>query len=117
VGGRSGEATGRALQLRNSGFDVTLYAISQDGVRWRKRSLNLIEFGGSSANNIVFDLHSPGVIYDRFEQDPSRRYKMLGYLIRPSHGYHAAYSADGVRWHSFPKSLVLEHGDTITLTL
>ena len=95
---------------------MTLYATSRDGLAWQKPKLNLIEFAGSAGNNILFDLHSPAVIFDRFEKDPQRRYKMLGYLVRPAHGYHAAYSADGVRWHSYSPSLVLEHGDTITLT-
>jgi hypothetical protein len=114
--GRSDGAQGRAPQLRNNGFDVTLYATSRDGLAWEKPKLNLIEFAGSAGNNIIFDLHSPAVIFDRFEKDAQRRYKMLGYLVRPGNGYHAAYSADGVRWHSYSPSLVLEHGDTITLT-
>jgi hypothetical protein len=115
VAGRSA-STGAAPSLRNQGFDLTLHATSSDGRTWHKPSLNRIEYKGSSRNNIVFDFHSATVLRDDREPDAAKRYKMLGYLVRPDHDYHAAYSADGIVWLNYPKSTVLEHGDTITLT-
>jgi hypothetical protein len=115
VAGRS-SPTGAAPSLRNQGFDLTLYATSRDGLSWTKPIIDRIEYGGSTRNNIVFEFHSPSVLRDERETDPAKRYKMLGYLVRPSHGYHAAYSADGIVWHDYPKSAVLDQGDTITLT-
>ena len=116
VGGRSDIRGGHAPSLRNNGFDVTLYATSHDGLRWTKPALGLHAFDGSDANNIVFDFHSASVLRDDLEKDPAKRYKMLGYLVRPAHAYQAAYSADGIHWKPYPKSAVLEHGDTITLS-
>lgn len=87
--------------------DRVLYATSQDGVRWTKPSLD------SSGQNAVFSIHSPSVLLDLRESDPAKRYKMLG---SKGGGYHAAFSADGLRWTSYPKNPVLKFGDTITLT-
>ena len=87
--------------------DRVLYATSQDGVRWTKPSLD------SSGQNAVFSIHSPSVLLDTRESDPAKRYKMLG---SKGGGYHAAFSADGLRWTSYPKNPVLKFGDTITLT-
>ncbi len=102
--------------LRRNGFDLTLLATSQDGLSWTKPPLELHAFNGSTANNIVFDYHSPSVLRDDAETDPQKRYKMLGYVGHPHHAYHAAYSADGVHWSDYPVNPVLKHGDTITLT-
>ena len=98
--------------LRGNGFTSILYATSPDGATWTKPSLNLYAYDGSTTNNIVFDLGSPSVLFDPFEQDASKRYKLLG-----TYGgkYHAAYSADGLNWKSYPKSAVLNYADTITL--
>ncbi|MFA6563933.1 MAG: hypothetical protein WCV00_18675 [Verrucomicrobiia bacterium] len=87
--------------------DRVLYATSQDGVRWTKPSLD------SSGQNAVFSIHSPSVLLDTRETDLAKRYKMLG---SKSGGYHTAFSADGLRWTSYPKNPVLKYGDTITLT-
>src|SRR5690606_13498602 len=91
-GGRSSSAKA-APALPNGGFDLTLQATSQDGRTWLKPSLGQVAYNGSSQNNIVSAFHSASVLRDERERDPSRRYKMLGYLVRPSHAYHAAYSA------------------------
>lgn len=114
-GGRS-SSEGAAPSLPNGGFDLTAFATSRDGLNWHKPALGQVEYNGSSRNNIVSGFHSASVLRDERETDPAKRYKMLGYLVRPSHAYHAAYSADGLAWHAYPKSAVLEHGDTITLT-
>lgn len=87
--------------------DRVLYATSQDGVRWTKPALD------SSGQNAVFSIHSPSVLLDTRESDPAKRYKMLGCK---GGGYHAAFSADGLRWTSYAKNPVLKYGDTITLT-
>jgi hypothetical protein len=87
--------------------DRVLYATSQDGVRWTKPALD------SAGQNAVFGIHSPSVLLDTRESDPAKRYKMLG---SKGGGYHAAFSADGLRWTSYSKNPVLKYGDTITLT-
>jgi hypothetical protein len=111
-GGSSAPTSGRRLR----GGAATLLATSTDGIAWRKPELNLYAHGGSTANNIVYDLHSVSVLRDDFETKPEKRYKMLGHSSRPAPGYQAAYSADGVHWKSYPNETVLKHGDTSTLT-
>lgn len=112
---RAARAVGanRTPSLRTNGYDLTLYATSRDGVSFVKPDLGIHSFDGSSANNIVFDLHSPSVLHDRRDADPARRYKMLGY-----HGgaYRSATSPDGLHWtRDSSKNGVLAHSDTITL--
>lgn len=107
----NGEA--RAPQLRRGGRNLVLFATSADGVSWDKPALNVHAYGGSTANNIVFDAQSPAVVFDRFESDPARRFKLLAY----SGGkYLAAFSADGLRWDDFSKSPVFDGSDTMSMT-
>ena len=111
-GGSSAPTSGRRLR----GGATTLLATSTDGIAWRKPEFNLYAHGGSTANNIVYDLHTASVLRDDFETNPEKRYKMLGHSSRPAPGYQAAYSADGIHWKSYPTETVLKHGDTSTLT-
>ncbi len=105
--------TNRTPSLRTNGYDLTLYATSRDGVSFVKPALGLHSFDGSSANNIVFDLHSPSVLRDQRDPDPARRYKMLGYQ---GGAYRSATSPDGLHWtRDSSKNGVLAHSDTITL--
>lgn len=107
------DGTKPAPQLRAGGQDIVLLATSPDGLKWDKPTLGLHAYDGSTANNIVADLHSPAVVLDRFDRDPARRYKLLGY----SHGgYYASYSADGKRWTAFPQPLVFKGNDTMSMT-
>ncbi|WP_395743928.1 hypothetical protein [Prosthecobacter sp.] len=99
--------------FRKGKGDVVLYATSQDGLKWERPALGLHSFQGSTANNIIFDLHSPSVYVDVRDPDPARRYKMLGSLMGK---YYAAVSADGVKWSSYPKQAILKSSDNISLT-
>ena len=75
------------------------YAVSADGVHWEKPELGLVEFGGSTANNILLRgvewTHC--VLKDEGDADPGRRYKLL-YWPSAGDGIHAAFSEDGIRW-------------------
>ena len=100
--------------FRKGKGDMVLYATSQDGLRWDKPALGLHSFQGSTANNIVFDLHSPSVLVDSRDPDPARRYKMLG---SSSGKYYAAVSADGLKWKNYPDNKpMLMSSDNISLT-
>jgi hypothetical protein len=105
--------TPASAALRGGGMDIVVWATSTDGVRWEKPALGLHAYDGSTANNIVADLHSPAVVVDRFERDPARRFKLLGYH---KGGYFASYSADGLRWHAYPKAPVFTGSDTMSMT-
>lgn len=104
--------TGRLRMWYMAAPDYVLHATSAHGERWVKEPLGLHDYEGSTENNIVHRLHSPSVMLDIREPDPAKRYKMLG---AQSGNYHAAYSADGLRWARYAKNPVLNHEDTITL--
>ena len=84
------------------------YAESDDGVRWRKPELGLVEYNGSRANNLVLMTPRLGtinlkVLFEPGEADDSRRYKMGAHVWFPKNGSRlgtlAPYgSPDGFRW-------------------
>src|SRR6185295_16354157 len=55
------------------------YATSKDGLHWDKPILNLVEYDGSKANNILFQpklgLDSAVIVKDTSDPDPTRLYK------------------------------------------
>jgi hypothetical protein len=117
------------------------YATSPDAVHWTKPILNLQDFKGSKANNIVnqgrvFWINS-AVILDEHETDPARRYKSVSWdfapiqgretwpagFYRPSGeaeyrkkrplGVSVAFSPDGLHWEPYAGNPVLrDTGDT-----
>ena len=60
---------------------VWCYATSKDGYHWEKPSLGLVEFEGSTDNNILKDENWPkikgGIFVDQHEKDPAKRYKAM----------------------------------------
>ncbi|HEY3686829.1 MAG TPA: hypothetical protein VGL93_27590 [Streptosporangiaceae bacterium] len=90
------------------------YATSRDGRHWRKPDLGVHDYGGSTANNIVGDMHSATVVKDDRDPDPARRYKMLG--MSYGSGYAVWFSPDGVRWTPSPANPVLPDGDVANVT-
>ena len=91
---------------------TTLFATSLDGVSFDKPVLNLVDFNGSKANNILFDGTTAVGIYDDAYNDPnaSSRFKCWGNLPAADNnlGYTAqlggtAVSADGVHWTDYKR--------------
>ena len=88
-------------------------ATSRDGYHWEKPSLGLVEYFGSTANNLVDlnqELHGVQacvVFDDPDDPDPSRRYKMA-FESKVKYGgrFAVAYSADGLRWCESPNNPV-----------
>lgn len=94
------------------------YAESQDGLDWVKPSLGLIEFEGSTDNNLCLFLgpedeqpaprkhrsgqcHNPSVIKQTWEKNPEKRYAL--YTYGPDHGKaRVAFSPDGLGWTFVP---------------
>ena len=117
---RGSDMERRDARLRFTGSDLVLYATSVDGMAWRRPDVGGYSFGGNSANNIVYAMHSPSVLHDPNDANPTRRYKMVGYLREaPGHGgrgYYAAHSPDGIQWSLYPKNPIIPGGDTITLS-
>lgn len=92
------------------------YAESEDGIRWTKPDLGLIDFEGSRANNLFVTVtqdpaekpprkdrgqcHNPSVIRTENPRTPDERYAMFCYGADYDK-VRAAYSPDGLRW-KFP---------------
>ena len=92
--------------------EFTCYAESKDGIHWTKPELELFEFNGSTANNIVLDglgTHcfvafrddKPGVPADA-------RYK--GISRGNPGGLYIFKSPDGIRWTQIQKKAVITNG-------
>ena len=68
------------------------YAVSADGIQWTKPNLGLIEFQGSTQNNLVMrNSHGVGVTLDRHDPDPLARFKAF---LEGG----VASSPDGLHW-------------------
>ena len=82
---------------------VVCYAESTDGLRWTKPHLNICEFDGSTANNIILDHHT--TIFDNFsvfkDANPDcpedERYKGVG-LDGNDHCLWCFTSSDGIHF-------------------
>jgi hypothetical protein len=69
------------------------FATSEDGIKWTKPELGLVEYEGSKKNNILWrGPHGAGIFKDDTDSDPARRYKMIFQGVATSH------SADGINW-------------------
>ncbi|MBX7256492.1 MAG: hypothetical protein K1Y02_09040 [Candidatus Hydrogenedentes bacterium] len=110
--------TARDPKLGDQAKNHVLYATSADGIRWDRPELNLFSFGGNPHTNIVFDFHSPSIVFNANQSDPEMRYVMFGRSKGgKKSGYTTATSSDGLHWTPNPNEPVLDGGDTCTLTL
>ncbi len=81
------------------------YAVSDDGVNWKKHNLNLVEYHGSKDNNIL-PLPPCGTVFIDPIAPPGQRYKYVTYGHGAEVGSIAQYgmriwwSEDGLRWQS-----------------
>ena len=119
----------RASNYREE-LDLSCYAVSRDGIHWERPDLGLVEFEGSTRNNIMSDrsVRSEGGLYnsgrapnafrDSREQNPDRRYKALGYA-RAENGVTGLciyFSPDGLAWKEHPGNpVMMGTGDTHTV--
>lgn len=98
---------------------IWCYAESEDGLKWEKPSLGLIEHQGTRENNIyVFgqpQAFTPFV--DPNESDPARRMKSSVNSLRIDTAL--AYSADGLRWTQYRNGAAItgRASDTISQVL
>lgn len=77
------------------------YAESKDGIHWDKPSLELVDFEGSSKNNILLlHAHGTGVFFDYGEENPQKKYKLVTKVDYPDGRSFMAvsFSADGIHW-------------------
>ena len=74
---------------------MTAYAESDDGIHWTKPKLGIIEFNGSSENNLVWDGPAENLAVFRDDNPnchPAERYKSLA----RSWYLHGLVSPDGL---------------------
>jgi len=123
--------------------EAVCYAESDDGLKWTKPNLGLIEAGGTKANNVVYTpafakqqtVHGIGVFIDPIAS-PEQRYKLV-YMSRGSDAEIQAFKAkyplsvspagerkstfirlasspDGIRFTPMPTPLMVHQSDTLT---
>ncbi|HVX47548.1 MAG TPA: hypothetical protein VHC49_26905 [Mycobacteriales bacterium] len=101
------------------GAEFACYATSRDGITWTKPDLGLVDYHGSTQNNIVLatgpgaDL--AGVIRDPDDPDPNKRFKLLIYQGDPK-GYNAYFSPDGLHWTAYSQNPVIEGADVANVS-
>jgi hypothetical protein len=83
------------------------YAESDDGISWRRPSLDLIQFQGQDSH-LIFDQspHGVAVFYDHADPDPQRRYKLITGAA-PSHRISVFQSPDGIHWQPAAENPVI----------
>jgi DNA-binding FadR family transcriptional regulator len=91
------------------------YAVSVDGIHWRRPALGITPFDGDNQTNLLIpwgdpnrpDTMSSTIIRDPESEDPSRRYIMLHYCsgMHPV-GLGLSYSPDGLHWQPHPDNPV-----------
>jgi len=85
------------------------YAESADGIHWEKPNLGLVEYQGSTDNNLIFDgLDGKTTHGACFFKDPTappaERYKTL---FLSAHGVAGGYSPDGLHWKAYAQDPIL----------
>jgi hypothetical protein len=93
-------------------FERVCFAKSKDGLVWEKPNLGLVEYKGSTENNLV-DLNQGShhvqacvVLYEPDDPDLQRRFKMVFECDKYEKRFAVAYSADGLTWHESPNNPV-----------
>ena len=100
----------RAKSRTVSMYEHACCAKSTDGIRWTRPKLGQCEFGGSTANNIVWD-GIGGHNFSPFKDTnpacaPSQRYKALA--SKGKHALFAFVSPDGFEWKLLRRSPVVD---------
>lgn len=85
-----------------------LYAESEDGIHWRKPSLDLHKRDGQGTNIVISDALGISYILDPHEPNPSKRFKALYLSYTPRkgpdpNGAFAATSDDLIHWNRLPE--------------
>lgn len=117
-------AAGRAMEISGSAM---AYAESVDGFHWKKPDLNLIQYGGSRANNLITTLGNTACVFRDPNGIPEERFKGVHFDLLPAgeippnagslqkYGLYGISSPDGFHWTKRPKVLVRHFADTLNV--
>lgn len=98
-------------------MEVTCYAESIDGIHFVKPELGLYEYGGSTANNIVWEgplSHNFSPFLDRSPYvSTEQRYKAVSGIDE----LNAFVSEDGIHWGKLQENPILKEGDFDSLNV
>ena len=87
-------------------------AVSEDGINWDRPDLGMVEYDGSTKNNIVPpDKYMHFLFYDEHETDPSRRFKGFtrwGSTQTPGMTIDLYYSPDALDWTPYENNPVVD---------
>jgi len=106
----------RGKRFDGHGGELTEYLESDDGIRWRRPRLGLVEVNGSRDNNTVLagtDMCSHNFtpfIDVKPRGRPAARYKALG-GVHAGGGLYAWRSADGLKWRKMQAGPVMASDD------
>lgn len=99
-------------RVRVGGAGALSFLTSEDGINWSRPDLGVVEFGGSTANNLV-DMQGASPDETCVFVDPTapveHRFKMI--LHRPFEGMFLMTSPDGLRFRRVPGLLLHHHTD------
>ena len=72
--------------------------------------------GDPFKHNAVAQVHLAGVMKDRGDTHPDRRYKMITFVDSPRNrrGYHTLVSGDGLNWQHFSRDPLAPASDVVT---
>ena len=111
-----GGAAGLVLDQRG---DVMCLATSEDGIHWERPSLGLVEFDGSTDNNILprkEGLPSAPAFQDLHEKDPAKRFKAMqltGGTQTRGMQYDLFHSPDAIEWTPYEGNPVIDTGQEL----
>ena len=90
---------GKTYQPTASRMAALLYAESSDGLHWVRPALGITPYGGTRENNILLlRVSGASVLLDEAEEDPAKRYKLIGRDDGAGGGLCVAFSADGLHF-------------------
>ena len=98
------------------------YAVSEDGLQWSRPALGLVDWEGSTENNLMLDPGPGGsggvcVLKTPWDPDAARRYRMMYKTIEEGGGLQVAFSADGIHWTPHSGTVLPGVFDTFNVAL
>lgn len=103
---------------QRSKHKVVCYAESKDAIHWTRPELGIVEFDGSTRNNIILDCTTGPARNGAFavfkDENPhcaaDARYKAIARHSKGGRGLHGYQSSDAIHWSLMHDAPVITHG-------